>query len=126
MKTLGLRHVALNVKDAQISKKFYTEFFSMELSWEPDVKNVYLTSSGRDNLALHEKSDLRLDRHQQALDHIGFMMASREAVDAFYDKAKQLNVPIVHERKLHRDGAYSFYIKDPDENVIQIICLPFP
>ena len=49
----GLRHVALKVRDIHRSKTFYQQFFGMEVVWEPDPQNVYL-SSGCDNLALHE------------------------------------------------------------------------
>src|SRR3970040_2316753 len=48
----GLRHLALKVTDLARSRKFYEEFFGMQVVWEPDPENVYL-SSGRDNLALH-------------------------------------------------------------------------
>ena len=52
MGLLGLRHLALNVRDPQASKRFYCECFGMSVVWEPDPDNVYL-SSGPDNLALH-------------------------------------------------------------------------
>ena len=46
----GLRHVALNVRDPQASKRFYADCFGMRVVWEPDPDNVYM-SSGPDNLA---------------------------------------------------------------------------
>ena len=52
MALLGLRHLALNVRDPQASKRFYADCFGMQVVWEPDPDNVYL-SSGPDNLALH-------------------------------------------------------------------------
>ena len=52
MALLGLRHVALNVRDPQASKRFYADCFGMSVVWEPDPDNVYM-SSGPDNLALH-------------------------------------------------------------------------
>ena len=35
--TLGIRHVALNVSDAQRSKEFYIRVLQMQLEWEPDA-----------------------------------------------------------------------------------------
>lgn len=124
MQTLGLRHVALNVKNAQISKNFYTELFGMTLEWEPDPKNVYLTSQGQDNLALHENPNLQLDLSPQGLDHIGFAMHSTTDVDRLYEKAVAHGAIIVAKPKQHRDGAYSFYMKDPDGYVVQLIYHP--
>lgn len=123
-KNLGLRHLALNVKDAQVSKKFYCDFFGMQLEWEPDPKNIFLTTAGQDNLALHERGDLNIDAKNQALDHLGFVMADKETVDEYYAKAKVQNVPIAFELKQHRDGAYSFYLKDPDDHIVQVIFHP--
>ena len=55
MGLLGLRHLALNVRDPQASKRFYSDCFGMSVVWEPDPDNVYM-SSGPDNLALHRSS----------------------------------------------------------------------
>ena len=37
---------------------------------------------------------------------------------------KSIGVEIVHELKHHRDGSVSFYIRDPDGNVIQALYEP--
>jgi catechol 2,3-dioxygenase-like lactoylglutathione lyase family enzyme len=124
MKSLGLRHLALRVRDAQKSKKFYCDFFGMSVEWEPDAKNTFLTSQGQDNLALHETEDLVIDEKNQALDHLGFVMATPEDVDELYEKALKDKIPIHQHIKKHRDGAYSFYLKDPDDYVVQIIHHP--
>jgi catechol 2,3-dioxygenase-like lactoylglutathione lyase family enzyme len=60
MKTLGLRHVALNVLDPTKTKDFYIKVLKMELEWEPDAENIYLTSGGLDNLAIHKVSTSKL------------------------------------------------------------------
>lgn len=124
MKTLGLRHAALNVKNAQVSKKFYTDFFGMTVEWEPDLANVYLTSAGQDNLALHENKNTCMNPDNQTLDHLGFMMPSKKSVDELYQDAVQKKIPIFRKVKQHRDGAYSFYLKDPDGIIVQVIYHP--
>ncbi len=125
MQTLGLRHLALNVKSAQRSKEFYMNFLGMSCEWEPDLKSVYLTTDSQDNLALHErKDDVDFDLKHQALNHLGFIAKSISDVDAYYEKALQNSVTIVAKPKQHRDGAYSFYMKDPDGYVVQIIFHP--
>ena len=39
---LGLRHVALNVRDVRKSVEFYSNVLGMKLEWMPDEENAYL------------------------------------------------------------------------------------
>ena len=121
----GLRHVALNVTDVEVSKTFYQTWFGMKIVWEPDAGNVYL-SSGVDNLALHQipHEKMPVDHQAQFLDHLGFVMESPESVDQLYERVVQAGVEIIHHPKQHRDGSYSFYLSDPDRIVIQILYEP--
>ena len=124
LKTLGMRHVALNVRNAQTSKDFYCRVMKMQVEWEPDSKSVYVTSidaqgPGLDNLALHQ-ADAPLHRPGN-LNHIGFFVETPEAVDAWHAHVKAEGAKIVKELKTHRDGARSFYLEDPDGIVIQIL-----
>ena len=123
LKTLGLRHAALNVRDPQISKEFYMRVLKMTLEWEPDPENVYLTSGGQDNLALHKRPD-GTPKEVQYLDHIGFALPAFEDVDGWYAWVKTQGTEIAKELKTHRDGARSFYFTDPDGIVIQMIYHP--
>jgi len=119
----GLRHLALRVSDIARSKYFYQNILGMEVIWEPDPNNVYL-SSGLDNLALHQ-AELAIDSSQRSpLDHFGFMAESESGVDVFYQALQKTNTPIVKQPQKHRDGSYSFYFSDPDGNTIQIIYEP--
>lgn len=123
MQTLGLRHVALQVTDPARSRDFYSRILKMQVEWEPDADNIYLTSGGHDNLALHRRP-AGPDAGVQALDHIGFAVPAMADVDEWYAWVKSQNVTIVHELKTHRDGARSFYFKDPDGVTIQMIFHP--
>ncbi len=95
----------------------------MELEWEPDADNVYLTSGGQDNLAIHRSKES--PPHPRGfLDHIGFILPTPADVDQWYDWIKSQGALVVQEIKTHRDGARSFYFKDPDGIVIQMIFHP--
>jgi catechol-2,3-dioxygenase len=100
----GMRHIALKVKDIAKAKSFYQNMLGMDVVWEPDPDNVYL-SSGYDNIALHQvTAGLASRAAEQQLDHFG--------------------VTIVHPFKIHRDGSASFYCADPDAIVIQMLYEP--
>ncbi|MDH5649850.1 MAG: VOC family protein [Gammaproteobacteria bacterium] len=121
--TRGLRHVALWVNNFPACEKFYTEVLGMRVEWRPDEDNVYLTS-GQDNLALHKARkpiDTGVNEH---LDHIGFILAHPSDVDAWHEFMRAAGVEIAKEPKTHRDGARSFYCRDPDGNVVQMIYHP--
>ena len=124
---LGLRHLALFVADARYdaTKRFYMEGMGMRVDWQPDEDAVYL-SGGTDNLALHRVHEV--SRTHPALDHVGFMVPSTEAVDAWHarlaDQAEALGIELLAKPRLHRDGASSFYLLDPAGNKVQIVHIP--
>lgn len=127
---LGLRHLALFVAGDRFDAvvRFYREGLGMAVDWQPDPDNVYL-SSGTDNLALHRaRPEQRIDLEHSPLDHLGFCMPSAEAVAAWHrrlsDGADDLEIHVLGEVKLHRDGATSFYLRDPAGHQVQIIHIP--
>lgn len=121
--TLGLRHLALLVKNLEACVDFYTNLLGMKIVWQPDNDNVYL-SSGQDNLALH-RAEANVERaKQQALDHFGFFLKTPEDVDAWHDYLRENHVVIKAAPKNHRDGTRSFYCADPEGNVVQMIYYP--
>ncbi len=103
------------------ARSFYQDLLGMRLVWEPDPDNVYL-SSGMDNLALHtaklEASDA------QRLDHLGFILDTRESVDAWQRYLEKNGCDILKPTKDHRDGSRSFYVADPDVNMVQMLYEP--
>ena len=121
IKNRGMRHLALKVKDVERAKAFYERVFGMKVVWQPDPENAYL-SSGCDNLALHLGDGG--DPSAQRLDHLGFIVESIAEVEAAWVWAQAEHLEIVHPLKHHRDGAVSFYIRDPDGIVIQALYEP--
>jgi catechol 2,3-dioxygenase-like lactoylglutathione lyase family enzyme len=120
---LGLRHVALNVRDVQRSVSFYRNVLGMQVEWEPDPDNVYLTS-GSDNLAIHKLPDGSEPGAVQSVHHIGFIVGRLEDVDAVAARVEGLNIELAYPLKTHRDGARSFYFRDPDGVLIQVLYHP--
>jgi catechol-2,3-dioxygenase len=121
--TLGIKHIALKVKNFDNCLKFYTDILGMDIDWQPDGDNVYL-SNGKDNLALHKDSNLDLGSKNNRLDHYGIMLKTKDDVDYWFNFIKSHNVEIFKDIKDHRDGSRSFYCYDPDKNILQIMWHP--
>jgi catechol 2,3-dioxygenase-like lactoylglutathione lyase family enzyme len=120
----GMRHIALKVQDMTRSKNFYRDVLGMDIVWEPDPQNVYL-SMGCDNIALHEASaNDAASFAAQRLDHLGFIVESVERVKELEEEFRSQGVSIVYQFKIHRDGSASFYCADPDGIVIQMLYEP--
>jgi catechol 2,3-dioxygenase-like lactoylglutathione lyase family enzyme len=120
----GMRHIALKVRDVARAKKFYREILGMDVVWEPDPQNLYL-SSGCDNIAIHGVPEEFVTRaEERQLDHLGFVVESVERVKTLEQEFRAQGVTIVHPFKIHRDGSASFYCADPDGIVIQMLYEP--
>jgi catechol-2,3-dioxygenase len=120
----GMRHLALKVRDVGKAKSFYQNMLRMDVVWEPDPQNVYL-SSGCDNIALHQvKASFAAIAAEQHLDHFGFIVESIERVKELEQQFRSAGVTIIHPFKIHRDGSASFYCADPDGIVIQMLYEP--
>jgi len=119
--TLGIRHVALFVEDLPRAEAFYCGVLGYQVEWRPDPDNLYLTMNGQDNLALHKGAG---KGGEPRLDHFGIVLRRAEDVDAWHAHLAAKGAVIVKEPKTHRDGARSFYAKDPDGIVLQFIHHP--
>lgn len=118
---LGIRHVALFVKELEICVKFYVDIMGMQIEWQPDADNVYLTNQG-DVFALHRVD--YVPQAQQRLDHIGFVLNSADDVDHWYDYFVKNGVKITEAPKTHRDGARGFYCLDAVGHLLELIYHP--
>lgn len=118
--TLGLRHVALKVRDIKSCERFYVDLLGYRVEWSPDKDNVYL-SCEQDNIALHRTDD---EIEPGALDHIGILLKQADDVDVWYQFLSSHGVRMDAPPQTHRDGARSFYCFDPEGNRIQMIYHP--
>ena len=117
---LGLRHVALRVRDLAAAERFFVDLLGYRVEWRPDDDDVYLTRH-LDNVALH-----RVDREAGAglLDHVGLVVANAADVDAWAAHLEARGARLVARPKTHRDGARSLYLAGPEGLVVQIIHHP--
>ena len=117
---LGLHHVALTVRDLSAARYFYVELLGFQVEWEPDEDNIYL-SSGCDNLALHAGEP---PEGPQRLDHLGILVSHAQKVGEWEKYLESNGVEIAQSTRLHRDGATSCYVRDPEGTLLQILHHP--
>lgn len=117
----GLWHVALNVTDVERALAFYQGDLGLSVEWRPDPDNVYLTT-GRDNLAIHRVASVAEGTGR--LDHIGFVLPAPEDVDRWAAYLQARGHTLAQAPKTHRDGARSFYVRDPLGTLVQFIHHP--
>jgi catechol 2,3-dioxygenase-like lactoylglutathione lyase family enzyme len=122
-------HLSLRVSDLEVSERFYTEVLGMRPVWRSEGEIAFL-ECGNDDLALIQipreevAAFRRRERALQSLHHFGFRVATRDAVDRVAREVSARGLVIDDGPRDHRDGARSFYVRDPDGNYIQILWDP--
>jgi catechol 2,3-dioxygenase-like lactoylglutathione lyase family enzyme len=121
--TRGIRHVALLCGDIEEMERFYCDVLGYAVEWRPSATELYLTR-GEDNLALHALEITRTGSLESRLDHVGLLMSRPEDVDAWAAYLREKGVRLDTEPRTHRDGARSFYVRDPEGNRLQFLYHP--
>lgn len=123
IRTNGLNHLALPVRDPERSAAFYSELFNMDVTFSsPDVAFVK-TPGARDMIAL-SRSDAEIASSRDTF-HFGFWV-DPEQFDAALRTIEERQVTKVSEPGKREIGRYVF-IADPDGYTVEIFeCLEPP
>ena len=124
----GIRHVALLCNEMETMERFYCDVLGYRVEWRPSAHELYLTR-GEDNLALHARqappaSGPVAAASESRLDHIGLLMDHPGDVDAWAKYLEEKGVKLDTAPRTHRDGARSFYLRDPEGNRLQFLYHP--
>jgi catechol 2,3-dioxygenase-like lactoylglutathione lyase family enzyme len=108
-------------------ERFYCDVLGYRVEWRPSPSELYLTS-GQDNLALHARKAPAgggaVPVVESRLDHVGLLMDRPEDVDAWAVYLQEKGVKLDTVPRTHRDGARSFYLRDPEGNRLQFLYHP--
>jgi catechol 2,3-dioxygenase-like lactoylglutathione lyase family enzyme len=122
----GIRHVALLCNDLTAMERFYCDVLGYREEWRPSAAELYLTR-GADNLALHARpagTAAGGEPRESRLDHIGFLLSRPDEVDLWAAYFAEKGVKLDTVPRTHRDGARSFYLRDPEGNRLQFLYHP--
>ncbi len=117
IKTLGITHVNLVVRDLHKSEHFYTTVFGMEVMFRTESNVVFLRTPGAsDVLTLDPDAEkVHLAGNTAGMDHWGFVVKSADELE----NAKQ-EVEAAGGKYLRSDRPADIYIEDPDGYVVQL------
>lgn len=104
-------------------ERFYCDMLGYRVEWRPSDAELYLTR-GEDNLALHARPPGTASAGESRLDHVGLLMSRPEDVDQWATYLHERGVTLDTAPRTHRDGARSFYLRDPEGNRLQFLYHP--
>ena len=123
IKTSGLNHIALKVKDPERTARFFTDLFNMEIT-RSTPERFFLKTIGSTDMMTLNRSAAEVTA-EQGMVHFGFIVEPAQ-FDAALDTIEAKGTPIVSGPASRNEGRYVF-IKDPDGYTVEIFeCLSAP
>jgi catechol 2,3-dioxygenase-like lactoylglutathione lyase family enzyme len=117
VRTLGLTHLALSVRDPEISLRFYAAVFGV-VEYFRDENSIQVQGPGPHDVIAFECRPEAAGK-QGGLDHFGFRLTRAEDIDAAIDEVLRAGGELV-ERGEFSPGFPFAYVKDPDGYTIEI------
>lgn len=120
VKTHGLTHIHLAVRDLHRSLRFYRQVFGMEERFWSGPTMVFLSTPGaQDLITLRQVGTDESAGDSGGIAHFGFGLQLGEDLDAAINAVVASGGALV-ERGEHAPGVPFAYIKDPDGYVIEL------
>ncbi|WP_072682654.1 VOC family protein [Arcobacter sp. LA11] len=119
-------HIGINVRDIEVSKKFYINLFDFEIiaeSKEKDKKYVFLGNNGELLITLWEQSNKEFSKTTAGLHHLAFVLKDLDELKVFEEKIEKFNIEKIYDTVVsHREGAESggLFFLDPDRTRLEV------
>ena len=119
IRTRGLTHIHLIVRDMKRSLRFYRTVFGMQVSFKAGNKMVFLNTPGsKDMITLHQEAGSSVAGTSGGISHFGFQLVKTD-LDAAIKDVKKAGGRLI-ERGEHAPGVPYAYVADPDGYVIEL------
>jgi len=121
IRTRGLHHIHLVVRDLERSLRFYQGAFGMKELFRAGPKMVFLQTPGsQDLITLNEDLAERESAGRSGgIAHFGFQLADRESMDEAVREIESAGGRVL-SRGEHAPGVPFTYVADPDGYTIEL------
>jgi len=121
IRTQGLTHIHLVVRDLDRSLRFYQDVFGMEERFRDGPKMVFLNTPGSSDLVTlnEDPTEAHLIGVNGGVAHIGFRLENSADLDAAIAEVESAGGKLIR-RGEHAPGAAFAYVEDPDGYVIEL------
>jgi catechol 2,3-dioxygenase-like lactoylglutathione lyase family enzyme len=120
IKTQGLTHIHLAVRDLRRATAFYQNVFGMEDTGRGDDTMVFLRTPGRDDtITLRQAGPEEPTGAVGGVDHFGFRLQDHGELDEAVREIVAAGGRLI-ERGEHAPGVAYAYVADPDGYVIEL------
>ena len=122
IRTQGLTHIHLVVRDLDRSLAFYTRVFGLEERFREGRCMVFLnTPTSQDLITLNEDpAEAQLAGVNGGVNHFGFSLAPGTDLDAAIAEVEAAGGALV-KRGEHAPGVPFVYVRDPDGYLIELL-----
>lgn len=126
-----LGHIGVNVQNLRQAKAYYDALMPL-LGFEPflsaEDEFAYRPAGGKPGTYVFfypAMEDGLYSRHRAGLQHLAFMVRSRDIVHAVHAKVQELGSPVLHtprEFPQYHPGYYAMFWQDPDGLMLEVVC----
>ena len=121
IKTGGLHHIHLVVRDLERSLQFYQSVFGMQEQFRDGPHMVFLSTPGTRDLITLNQDDAEQAKAGESggIAHFGFKLSERNGLDEAVREIERGGGRLIN-RGEHAPGVPFAYIADPDGYVIEL------
>jgi catechol 2,3-dioxygenase-like lactoylglutathione lyase family enzyme len=121
IRTQGLTHIHLVVRDVERSLRFYKNVLGMEERFRDGPKMVFLNTPGSQDLVTlnEDPAEAQLAGVSGGVAHFGFRLAKSADLDAAITEVESAGGRLIR-RGEHGPGKPFAYVEDPDGYVIEL------
>ena len=121
IKTNGLTHIHLIVRDLDVALSFYQNTFGMKEMFRDGPKMVFLNTPGSEDLITLNEDPSEIDNAglNSGVGHFGFRLAPEASLDYAISEVEKHGGKL-ETRGEHGPGHEFAYVRDPDGYLIEL------